>query len=105
MDYTTVGGQEPVPHYLESSHLQTNDDSEIFFTGSEDVDSGTVPTYFSRLSEPYRHSPGMYAMMAREFDHIDATEAVLLVYLACWMSRKVHLFWYPAIHSSQSDAS
>lgn len=57
MDYTTVGGQEPVPHYLESSHLQTNDDSEIFFTGTEDVDSGTVPTYFSRLSEPYRHSP------------------------------------------------
>ncbi|XP_066471075.1 erythroid transcription factor [Tiliqua scincoides] len=57
MDYTTVGGQDPASHYLESSHLQANDDSEIFFTGSEDVDSGTVPTYFSRMSESYRHSP------------------------------------------------
>lgn len=67
MNYSTVGGQVPAPHYLESSHLQANDDSEIFFTGSEDVDSGTMPTFFSRMSsESYRHSPGTYVMMARE---------------------------------------
>ncbi|XP_053149727.1 erythroid transcription factor [Hemicordylus capensis] len=55
MDYSTVGGQDPAHHYLEPSSLQANDDTELFFTGSEGVDS--VPTYFSRMPESYRHSP------------------------------------------------
>ncbi|XP_044299671.1 erythroid transcription factor [Varanus komodoensis] len=57
MDYSNVGGQDPAPHYLEASHLQSNDNSDIFFTGSEGVDSGAVATYFSRMPESYRHSP------------------------------------------------
>lgn len=59
MDYSTMGGQDPAPHYLESSHLQANDDSELFFTASDGVESGAVATYFSRMPESYRHSPGM----------------------------------------------
>ncbi|XP_061470039.1 erythroid transcription factor [Rhineura floridana] len=57
MDYSTVGGQDPASQYLEPSHLQPNDDSDLFFPGSEDVDSGAVPMYFSRMPESYRHSP------------------------------------------------
>ncbi|KAL8164241.1 UNVERIFIED_CONTAM: hypothetical protein K2H54_048097 [Gekko kuhli] len=57
MDYSALGGQEPAPHFLEPSHLQANEDSELFFAGSEGVDSGALPAYFSRMSESYRTSP------------------------------------------------
>ncbi|XP_042310544.1 erythroid transcription factor isoform X1 [Sceloporus undulatus] len=57
MDYSTVGGQDPAPHYLEPAHLQASDDPDLFFPGSEGADPGALPTYFSRASESYRHSP------------------------------------------------
>ncbi|XP_015273599.1 PREDICTED: erythroid transcription factor [Gekko japonicus] len=57
MDYSAMGEQEPAPHYLEPPHLQANEDSELFFPGSEGVDSGALPAYFSRISESYRTSP------------------------------------------------
>ncbi|KAJ7317505.1 hypothetical protein JRQ81_003667 [Phrynocephalus forsythii] len=57
MDYTTAGDQDPAAHYLEPSHLQASSDSDLFFPGSEGVDAGAVPMYFSRLPESCRHSP------------------------------------------------
>lgn len=55
MDYS---GQDSAPQYIESSHLQGNDDSDLFFMSPEGVDCNAVPTYFSRMPESYRHSPG-----------------------------------------------
>ncbi|XP_058026738.1 erythroid transcription factor [Ahaetulla prasina] len=54
MDYSS---QDSAPQYIESSHLQGNDDSDLFFTSPEGVDCNAVPTYFSRMPESYRHSP------------------------------------------------
>ncbi|XP_034953043.1 erythroid transcription factor [Zootoca vivipara] len=57
MDYSTVGSEDPAPQYFEHPHLQANDDADLFFPASEGVDAGAMPTYFSRMSESYRHSP------------------------------------------------
>nr|XP_060619125.1 erythroid transcription factor [Anolis sagrei ordinatus] len=57
MDYSTVGGQDPSPHYLEPAHLQASDDSDLFFPGSDGTDTAAISTYYSRTSESYRHSP------------------------------------------------
>nr|XP_020669978.1 erythroid transcription factor isoform X1 [Pogona vitticeps] len=55
--YMGTKAQDPATYYLESSPLPASNDSDLFFPGSEGVDSGTVPIYFSHMSGSYRHSP------------------------------------------------
>lgn len=65
MDYSTVGNEDSASQYFEHPHLQANDDADLFFPASEGVDAGAMPTYFSRMSESYRHSPGRYTVIER----------------------------------------